>query len=199
MASIRMEVPLVCRDIGLLCLAVVLGVPTLATANPVKSRYTTIELKSCKVVERHQDGNTWTCAGLPAFPVYIAEGDLRTYMAFGRNGRKHRAASQTLAPFNTVFDVTGKRATVEWRFESRHGRDEPYATIVNYATQNDGGRGRVLVVTKIDTNQSCHVAYIDAVANSEAIVLARQAADESRKFKCSDEPRILGASGKSPM
>ena len=126
-----------CRDIRLLCLTVVLCISTPAAANPVKSRYTTIELKTCKLVARHPDGNAWTCAGLPAFPVYIAEGDLRTYMAFGRNGKKHRAASQTLAPFNTIFDAAGKRATIEWRFVRRNGRDEPYATIINYVTQND--------------------------------------------------------------
>ena len=194
---------MICRDIRLLLgLAVLVlpGFPTPATANPVKSRYTTIELKNCKVVERHQDGNTWTCAGLPAFPVYIAEGDLRTYMAFGRNAKKHRAASQTLAPFNSVFDAAGKRATVEWRFTRRNERDEPYATIVSYTTQNDSGRGRVLVVTKVTPRQSCHVAYIDAVANPDAIAWARRVADnDARAFDCKSEPQVVGATGKSPM
>jgi hypothetical protein len=47
---------------------------------------------------------------------------------------------------------------------------------------------------------SCHVAYIDALANSDAIALARQVADvEAKAFDCRQEPRAEGAGGKSPM
>src|SRR5262245_32004213 len=56
-----------------------------AQANPVKSLYTTIDLKECKQVKRHRDGNAWECPGLPGFPVYIAEGDLRQFVSVGTN------------------------------------------------------------------------------------------------------------------
>ena len=45
------------------CLAPALG-RTPATANPVKSLYTTVELKACKRVKRHRDGSAWLCEGL---------------------------------------------------------------------------------------------------------------------------------------
>ncbi len=183
----------------LLGLALALCLPSLADANPVKSRYTTIELKNCKNVQRHRDGGGWMCTGLPRFPVYVAEGDLRQYVSIGQNARKHRAANQTLVPFNSIFDARN-RATIEWRFTQRNGQDEPYATIVSYDTKNDEGSGRVLVVTKVGKSESCHVAYIDAVANTNAIALARNVADKTTaSFDCSREPEVVGASGKSPM
>jgi hypothetical protein len=58
----------------------------------------------------------------------------------------------------------------------------------------------VLVVLKVGPADSCHVAYIDALANSDAIALARQVADgEAKAFDCRQEPRAEGAGGKSPM
>src|SRR5258705_2184500 len=56
--------------------ASVLGVAT-AAANPVKSLYTTVELKSCQPLKRHRDGDAWRCEGLPGYPVYVAQGELR--------------------------------------------------------------------------------------------------------------------------
>jgi len=44
------------------------------------------------------------------------------------------------------------------------------------------------------------VAYIDALANAEAIALARRIADgQARSFDCRQEPRTMGEKGKSPM
>jgi hypothetical protein len=61
-------------------------------------------------------------------------------------------------------------------------------------------KGQVLVVTKLDGIDACHMAYVDALANPNANELARQAADNGENFICTtDEPRIVGKSGKSPM
>jgi hypothetical protein len=47
---------------------------------------------------------------------------------------------------------------------------------------------------------TCHVAYIDALANKDAIALAREIADRHAKgFDCRREPRVEGQSGRSPM
>jgi hypothetical protein len=71
---------------------------------------------------------------------------------------------------------------------------------VRYHTVRDGAKGEVLVITKIGETDSCHVAYIDALANAEAMALARAWADsEARKLDCTGRPRIVGNSGKSPM
>ena len=48
----------------------------------------------------------------------------------------------------------------------------PYAAIVRYFTAVDGAKGEVLVVSRITATEACHVAYIDALATPEAIVLA---------------------------
>jgi hypothetical protein len=174
--------------------------PGLALANPVKSRYTTIELKTCAPMKRGKDGASWSCAGLPGYPVYVAEGDRRFFISFGAKPDARRAATQTLEAFNTIFDGRHARATVEWRFVRRAGRDLPYAAIVRYATQRDSVKGEVLVVTKVSESEACHVARIDALANPDAIALARSVADEeARRFSCSEPPRDVGAKGRSPM
>jgi hypothetical protein len=171
-----------------------------ATANPVKSLYTTIELKSCKPVKRHRDGDAWRCEGLPGYPVYVAEGDLRQFVSAGWDAEHRRAATQTLSPFNTIFESGSQRATIEWRFQRRAGSPVPYATIVRYHTSAEGRRGDVLVVSKVTPQETCHVAYIDALANPDAIALARRVADEkARIFDCAAEPRAMGDQGKSPM
>ena len=177
-----------------------LAVPA-ATANPLKSLYTTIDLKTCSKIKRHRDGGAWRCAGLPGYPVYIAEGDLRQFVSVGIDGERRKAAEQTLGPFNSIFEANSTRATIEWRFVRREGRQLPYAAILRFHTSNDERRGDVLVVFKVSDKETCHVAHIDALANgADAIVLARKVADEeARAFSCRSDPQTRGATGKSPM
>ena len=74
-----------------------------AAANPVKSLYTTVDLKVCRQVKRHRDGGAWRCEGLGGLPVYVAEGDLRQFVSVGADAQKRRAATQTLGAFNSIF------------------------------------------------------------------------------------------------
>ena len=171
-----------------------------AQANPVKSLYTTIDLKDCKQVKRHRDGGAWQCEGLPGFPVYIAEGDLRHFVSVGAAPEQRRAATQTLGPFNSIFEAGSTRTTIEWRFDRKGDRQVPYAAIIRFHTSNGSGRGDVLVVFKVMDYDPCHVAYVDALANDEPAALARRIADrESRNFDCTRPPRAEGAKGRSPM
>src|SRR5262249_15007512 len=140
------------------CLTVVDLVP--AAANPVKSLYTTIDLKTCKQVRRHRDGGAWLCEGLAGAPVYVAEGDLRHFVSVGENAEKRRAAAQTLGAFNTIFEKGSDRATVEWRFNRRGEKQIPYATIMRFHTSRGNRKGDVLVVSKVSPTETCHVAYI---------------------------------------
>ena len=174
--------------------------PPLA-ANPVKSLYTTLEPSACRMLERHEHGNTYTCPGLDArWPVWLAEGDDRTFVSFGRAADKRRAATQTLGAFNTPFTDKARRATIEWRFTLRDGKPVPYATILRFHTSRDGARGDVLVVTRVTADEACQVARIDAFANPNAIALARRVADEmARKFDCKRDPQVIGHTGRSPM
>jgi hypothetical protein len=171
-----------------------------AVANPVKSLYTTIDLKACKKVSRHRDGDAWLCPGAVGLPVYIARGDLRQFVSVGAQAETRRAAKQTLGAFNSIFERGATRATIEWRFDRRGDRQIPYATIVRFHTSQGGRRGDVLVVSKVSPTETCHVAYIDALANSDAITLARFVADQRAKaFDCRNDPYTEGVTGRSPM
>lgn len=171
-----------------------------AAANRLKSIYTTVELKACDRISRHPDGGAWLCQGLAGLPVYVAEGDLRQFLSVGPDAAKRRAAAQTLGAFNSMFERGSRRATIEWRFDRRGDRQIPYAAIVRFHTSREGRKGNVLVVLKVGPSETCHVAYIDALANSNAITLARFIADkEAKPFDCQNAPRVEGVTGKSPM
>jgi hypothetical protein len=139
----------------------------MATPTPLKSQYTTIDLRSCRTIKTHPDGSAWRCQGLPGYPVYIAEGDLRTFISVGADAEKRRAAEQTLGPFNTIFPAGSRRTTLEWRFQRKGDTAVPYAIILRYYTKSDAGRGEVIVLTKVGPAQTCQVAYStgDAGAN----------------------------------
>jgi hypothetical protein len=165
-----------------------------------KSVFTTIDRTTCEIIRKHPDGNAYRCPGLIGYPIYLAEGDDRTFIASSTKPEKSAAATQTLGAFNTPFRKRGERATVEWRFIIKDKRRVPFAMIVRYFTEMDGRKGEVLVVSRIDAAEACHVAYIDALANPDGIVLARKIADErARTFSCASQATVEGLSGKSPM
>ncbi len=108
------------------------------------------------------------CAGHDGINVLVAESDGRISVSYGISGPAELGTGQTLPEFNTIGD------TLEWRLDTA---GTAYATILRYHTQTDGGpEGQVLVVTRLG-DASCHVAYVDALANPDANELARQAAD----------------------
>jgi hypothetical protein len=176
--------------------------PGPATANPPKSLYTTIDLEVCRIVHSHPDGNTWSCNGLPGYPVIYGEGDLRAFVSVGsyRQKQKRKAQEQTLGPFNTIFQGKSRRATLEWRVHSEGEKKIPHATILRYFTRNDEGRGEVLVIMHVGERETCQAGIIDALAEPEAIALARKIADgAARTFSCKHEPVVHGKAGKSPF
>ena len=166
---------------------------------------TTIELKGCQPVAQAAGGKSWRCAGLPGYPVLIAETDDRTFLTVGPTPEKRRASTQTLRAPNTLFPAAN-RATIEWRVThvSQATRKPapaiPYATIVRYFTARNAARGQVLIVSKVTPTETCQVALIDAEANADALALARRIADtNASSFDCSKPPSIVGSTGKSPM
>lgn len=182
---------------ALLCLAV-----ATASAEEARSVYTKIDLRKCKAGAQVENGAVWTCKGVTGYPLTVAEGDLRMYLAYGKNHEAQRAETQTLSPFNTFAEKKNK-ATLEWRLKD----GAPYATILRYKTSSDASgtmvNGEVLVVAKVgakDGKDACHVAYVDALANADANELARKAADDlAATFDCAKDPTVVGKSGKSPM
>jgi hypothetical protein len=182
-------------------LAMLLGAASDAMAvQQAKSRYTTIDLAKCRIAIRVAGPKGWHCNGLPGYPVFVARGGSKTFLSVGRNGQWRRAAAQTLGAANTLFDGTSQRTAVEWRFVIRDKRAVPYATIVRYFTRSGAERGQVVIVTRVTETEACQVARIDALANSDAMMIARRVADQSaRLFDCKREPLVEGIAGQSPM
>jgi hypothetical protein len=170
-------------------LAATLLLATPVAAQQIESSYTDVNLDACSVVRSDDFGSTWACSGYKGIPVMIAEGDLRFFVSYGLTSTKERAAEQTLPPFNHLGEK------IEWRLSNAEGGWKPFATILRYFVQREDGEdeGQILVVTRLEPGATCHVAYIDALANEEANVLAREAADDlAPDFDCADEPEIMG-------
>lgn len=155
------------------------------------SVYSKIDLDRCSIFRQDQISGSasWMCPAIPNQAVWVAEGDLRFFVSFGKAAEVQVAAGQTLPPFNRIND------TLEWRL----GPDgEAFATILRWFTDFDDGReGQVLVVTKVSDFGTCHIAYVDALANKDANALARQAADTmSAGFDCeTQQPVAVGNPG----
>jgi hypothetical protein len=153
---------------------------------PITAAYSVIDLDRCRVLKRHKDGDSWRCTGLKGWPVYVAEGDMRTFVSFGTGAERRRAANETYPSFNTIFHKQARRATVEWRVHKVSGAPKPFATILRYRVS--GGESdrpkEMLIVFKLTSTESCQVAYVDANGDS-ANETARHVADkQSRDLVC---------------
>lgn len=162
-----------------------------ASAQQIESSYTDLVLNvDCTVIKSDDFGTMWACSGLKGMPVMVSEGDLRMFVSYGLTSTTEKAAEQTLSPFNHLGDK------IEWRVSNAEGHWKPFATILRFFTQGEEGKpeGQILVVTKITPGATCHIAYIDALANPDANELARKTADEEAKdFDCAkSEPEYVG-------
>ncbi|MBX2805016.1 MAG: hypothetical protein KTR19_03495 [Hyphomicrobiales bacterium] len=169
-----------------------------AGAQTAQSRYVKFDLAACETIDRDAESEAIIdiCYSEDDYQIYLAEGDLRQFVGYGPNGMNQRAFSQTLAPFNRINNVLELRQYA--------GNSQPHAAILRYYTDSGMGdgsaKGEVLVVTKFNGEEACHMAYIDARANPNANELARNVADRDHVFSCyDDDPEIIGESGVSPM
>ncbi len=161
---------------------------TLVFAGPAlagyDSAYTDFDLKTCKQLlpetsgEDGESSGILECKGYMGMPVTFAEGDLRSFVAFGGGGQDHCAFHQTFGGFNS----TGNK--IEWRLKD----GKPIASIlrwtVSYDPEDSSKTKSWLVVTKIDEGQSCHIGYVEGSypkANEKARWLADTAAEA---FSC---------------
>jgi hypothetical protein len=176
-----------------------------AVAETIQSHYTSAAEKACKPFAKNKPNEEmpWSetrCPGRAGYLVRLFDGDLRMTVSVGRTmaeAEKEPAASQGFGPFNQA------KETVEWRSVA----GKPFAiiqrwTIADNENPDKSGRPKsvpLLVVTRLPPGPVCHVAYIDAQANSDANVLARQAADQTaRAFRCgTDEAQVVGKRGRA--
>lgn len=171
-------------------LAALLAIAALATPAQAafNSAYTDLNLDECLVLDADDFGASWACPGYKGYPLMVTEGDLRFALIYGFGAKA--GDGQTLPPFNRLGEK------LEWRLSNDLGRWMPVATIVRYHTadpETGVDKGQVLVVTQLVEGNSCHIAYVDALANDNANELAREAADKAGEFDCaSDEVEIIG-------
>lgn len=164
-----------------------------AMAQQIDSAYTKIDLDICQQIDATALGDDsgqsgyWACVGYNNALVFVAEGDLRFFVSYGDGALNEMSSSQTLPAFNTIND------TLEWRMQRVNGEWVPFATILRYYTESgDGDNGEVLVITKLEAGNSCHVGYVDAQLTSNANVAARNIADQFAKdFNCRTEETHL--------
>ncbi|MCB9992404.1 MAG: hypothetical protein H6873_01975 [Hyphomicrobiaceae bacterium] len=172
--------------VGTALLILALGV-TSAMAQSIDSAYTSINLDECQTVPPSAFGDTsedsayWACVGYNNSLVLVSEGDLRMFVSYGDSAINETAWHQTLPAFNELND------TLEWRLKKVDGNWVPFATIVRYFTDAGDGseKGEILVVTRLEPGNTCHVAYVDAKLTPDANVVARQFADQfAPTFNC---------------
>lgn len=168
---------------GALTATLLLGAP--AKAANIDSIYTEINLDECLVLNADDFGASYTCPGYKGFPLWVAEGDLRFFVSYGFGAPDELAASQTPPSFNNI------NSTLEWRLTNSSGDWKPIATILRWFTQiGDSSEpdGEILIVTKLEPGNTCHIAYIDAKLTPNANVIARQFADtEAVDFDCATD------------
>ncbi len=127
------------------------------------------------------------CKGYGDYVVSFAEGDLRSFVSFGKTTGDHCASTQTFGGFNSV----GKK--VEWRLKD----GVPIATIlrwtVSYDPEDSTKEKSWLVVTKLEDNNSCHMGYVEG-AYPNANEKARELADTAAAgFSCKTSKTIFVA------
>jgi hypothetical protein len=134
---------------------------------------------------------------VPALVVYIAYGDQREMLAFGTRRSRTTKYMQPLG-----FGAWGP--TLEWRGSATS--NAPLAAIARYSWNIETqaaepiSKGAVLAVVRVGrgAKDSCLVAWVDAVANIDALDLARLYADTrvaSHICQEGQEPLRLGKVG----
>lgn len=171
------------RELVIAALVATIGISAEATAEPV-SQYSSIASEKCRQLTADDESGsvTFSCPGFAGIDVWVGEGDLRTFLAYGPEPRKQCAAQQTFGNFNTAGP------TMEWRMED----GQPFATIIRYKMDSDGKRFNFLVVTTLRGGQACHMAYVDGSLPKHN-ELARDIADnQARQFNCAtDTPALM--------
>lgn len=168
--------------------------PLPVAADEITSVYSDVKIKDCQQLALFEDegeGGEWQCKGIKDYDVRIWEGDLRSFVGFGKMAPAQCASMQTFGAFNSL----GPR--VEWRMKD----GKPFATILRWLTESTADpdapvKQNWLVVTKLDEKEACHIAYIDT-KYADANVVARQRADErAASFNCSEDvPEIFSSLG----
>lgn len=170
----------------LILAAPVAAVLSASPAVGAESVYTDLLLEKCEVLvapdpdEPGGDFMASLCPGLGDYKVLFKEGDLRQSLHYG-----HLAKAIVDHAFESFGQFNYMNPKIEWRVDET-GR--PYAAIQRIFVGEAESQGQVLVVSRVgqpgDRN-GCPAGYVDALANKDPNVLARNVADTiAAAFRC---------------
>lgn len=142
------------------------------------------------IVNEEEAWSQQVCKGADGIAVFVSEGDLRMSISYGRQKADDRYF--TFGNFNRVG------GTMEWRLKDDNGYKAPFATILRwYVSVEQPREEQALVITKIAENDFCVAGFVEATAQPNANVLAREIADTVVPgFVCGqDQPQWYGQTG----
>lgn len=156
------------------------------SVSAAQSVYSKIDFDACIPQSSDPQGGQLQCAGHGGYAVVFKEGDLRQAVQFGHVAQGD--VFESFGAFNRVND------TIEWRLDAN---GVPVAAILRWFLENPDpetgspspqSTGQVLVISRVGQPgdaHSCVVGYVDALANSNANVIARTVADSvAEHFVC---------------
>jgi hypothetical protein len=165
-------------------------------ADSLTSVYSNIARAKCQMspkkllsqVEEHET-ITYTCRTQTGYDLLLAFRGT----SVGVSVKAQKALWPKEAQLGAGYDIGD---TVEWRGRGIGAAFAPEAAILRLKSRGDDVRIlSVLGVLRIEGEQICAAAFIDAGANKDANLMARATADEIiGQFQCGrDRPKIIGA------
>ena len=135
-----------------------------------------------------QYASAWRCAGHQGRYVYVRYGDQREEIAFGsrRGVTTGYLGHGHFGSWGPTVEWRGTAAIVQYRWDIRDGEE---------AGKRDVGGDLAVIRLGQGRKDTCIVAWVDTIANADAIDLARKAADSQvAGHVCSEarKPDYLG-------
>lgn len=175
------------RSLVAAALAISAAAGPTSAADPVQSRYTTLDVTKCRqLVKPTERGGRWRCPGVLGYGVEIDD-HLNTDLAFLRRGRTLR-----LGALSSSFYTLSK--ALEWRVRADNGNPAVDTAIFRVTITGrgltPGPRRQFLYVAKVRADRACIIGTVDArVPGRSANLLARRMADgHASAFVCGRDP-----------
>lgn len=149
----------------------------------VTAKYSDTQGRTCKQIVSESEFSHWVCSAPGGRKVQFMDTGLVAAVRFGES------TNTELEPgFRVAGDMIGKK--IEWRI--REGK--PFAGILRHFTRGaDDNPSQVLVVTKVNGKEACHIGYINARLKNANQQAAEIADNTAHAFKCgTDRPVRIG-------
>ncbi len=158
------------------------------------SIYTPFDISKCQITDKPDEyvyEGTVRCKGIEGYDIHVAGMDARHGVGFGADAKGNCSIKKTFSPFNTAL------SPIEWRLQGT----TPIAAIERWSTTDgEGVQSTWLVVSKLESGNSCHMHYV-AGSFPNANEAARTVADEkSAGFDCmTSKPAFASTIGAPPI